>query len=127
VNPYSRPPSCLERVKSDGAALLGNAGFLGTERSTGLSPHAFRGDGVWRTGPTSRREPLFKNQSRRRPNLADMADAERVCSPVAVATQRCLTGRLAFLRHPSACRVDRRQESVSIGPPLLGLEGKDEQ
>ena len=70
---------------------------------------------------------LFKNQSRRRLSLADMADAERVCSPVAAATQRCLAGRLPFLRHPSACRVDRWQESVSFGPLLLGLEGRDEQ
>jgi len=36
----------------------------------------FGGDGVWRTGPTCRREPMFTNQSSRRLSLADMADAE---------------------------------------------------
>jgi hypothetical protein len=32
--------------------------------------------GVWRTGPTCRREPLFMNQSRCRPSLTDTAGAE---------------------------------------------------
>ena len=52
---------------------------------------------------------------------------KRVCSYTAKATQRCLAGRLPFLRHTSACRVDRRQGPVNFSPPPPGLDGKDEQ
>ncbi|MDT5240118.1 MAG: hypothetical protein QOD97_2316 [Mycobacterium sp.] len=54
--------------------------------------------GVWRTGPTCRREPLFMNQSRCRPSLTDTAGAEESLFHTAEAAQRCLTGRLPFLR-----------------------------
>jgi hypothetical protein len=127
VNPYSRPPSCLERVESDGAAALGSTGFLGTEPSLGCRPTRFGaavcGARVRHLGASRCSRTIHAVA----PTSPTCPTLKRVCSSVAAATRRCLAGRLPFLRHPSACRVDRRQESVSFGPPLLGLEGRDEQ
>ena len=51
----------------------------------------------------------------------------RVGSHTAEAAQGCPAGRLLFLWHTSACRVDRHQSPPRLGPPVPGFDGKDEQ